>query len=100
MRSIILCTALVMIAAFITGCGGEKRVENPKIEGVELPNWFMEPGMGGNIGASGISEKMLGGMRETINAAMQDATNNLAHVISVKVQAAYTRYFSEGGEKS
>ncbi len=100
MRSIILCSALIMTVAFVTGCGGEKRVENPVVAGVELPKWFMEPGMGGNIGATGISKKSLGGMQEMTNAAMGDATTALARVISVKVQAAYTRYFSEGGESA
>lgn len=99
MRSLVIAAAMVMTVALLTSCG-EKRVEKPVIAGVELPEWYMEPSMGGNIGATGISEKSLGGMREQTNAAMQDASNNLARTISTKVQAAYTRYFSEGGEKS
>ena len=98
MRTLVILAALAATLAFVTGCGGE-RVEKPKIAGVELPEWFMEPGMGGNIGATGIAEKSLGGMREQTNAAMQDAFNGLARTISTKVQAAYTRFFSEGGEK-
>ncbi len=100
MRSLVLITAFAMTVAFIAGCGGEKRTEQPVISGVQFPAWFMDPGMDGNIGATGIAEKSLGGMREQTNAAMQDAFNGLARTISTKVQAAYTRYFSEGGEKS
>jgi hypothetical protein len=100
MRSIILCAAVLMTVAFLSGCGGEKRVDKPLVGGIELPEWFMEPGMGGNIGATGIAEKSLMGIREQTNAAMQDASNNLARTISTRVQAAYTRFFSEGGEKS
>ena len=100
MRTFIILAALATTLAFVTGCGGESRVEKPVVGGVELPEWFMEPGMGGNIGATGIAEKSLGGMREQTNAAMQDAFNGLARTISTKVQAAYTRFFSEGGEKS
>ena len=100
MRTFIILAAFAATLAFITGCGSESRVEKPVVGGVELPEWFMEPGMGGNIGATGIAEKSLGGMREQTNAAMQDAFNGLARTISTKVQAAYTRFFSEGGEKS
>jgi hypothetical protein len=100
MRSVIICSAIISALALLTGCGGEPRVEQPEIGGVTFPAWFNSPGMGGNIGATGISPKKLGGMQETTNAAMGDAYTALARTISTKVQAAYTRYFSEGGESA
>ncbi|NRA38177.1 MAG: LPP20 family lipoprotein [Planctomycetes bacterium] len=100
MRSLILCTACVLSLALVTGCGGEKRTEQPVISGVVMPDWFMEPGKDGNIGATGISEKSLGGMREQLKGAMAEGRTALANTISVKVQASFTRFFSEGGEKS
>ena len=102
MRSLIILAAFAVAVTFITGCGGDKRTEKPVISGVELPEWFNEPGMGGNIGATGIVTKKTatGGMREMVNDAMGDAYTGLARTISTKVQAAYTRYFSQGGENS
>ena len=100
MRTLLILAAFAVTLTLITGCGGEDREVVKDASGVELPEWFDNPGMDGNIGATGIAAKSLGGNREQTNAAMQDARNNLAQTISVKVQAAYTRFFSEGGEKS
>lgn len=101
MRSLSLCTACALSLAFITGCGGgDKRAEQPVIAGVQMPAWFMEPGKDGNIGATGVAQKSLGGPGEQLKLAMAEARTALANTISVKVQASFTRFFSEGGENS
>jgi hypothetical protein len=109
MRSI---HALALIAALagttlLTGCGdARENIASPaqnttsQPKEVVYPDWVGDPGTNGQFGAVGISKTSLGGTAEEFPRALNAGRVELARSIQVKVQAAYTRFFTEGGELS
>ena len=99
-RGLTAVLSLVMIAGsttVFTGCGGHRPHET-QVAGVALPDWFNDPFKDDQFGAVGLARKSLGGMQEQLNKAMAQGRTELARTISTKVQAAYTSFFTEGGE--
>lgn len=92
--------ALAFATLSMTGCGSRDQPHDVSVQGVQLPEWVADPFMNDHFGAVGISRKSLGGMQEQINRAMAAGRTELARSIETKVQAAYIRYFTEGGEAS
>ncbi|MFW5845356.1 MAG: hypothetical protein ACOCXJ_03930 [Planctomycetota bacterium] len=98
---------LAVAALLLVACGGSRdaggapsgtSTQDGKIDGVEVPEWVVDPSAGGVFGAVGSSRPLLGGFNATMNKAKAEGRKELARIISTKVQAAYVTYFQEGGE--
>jgi hypothetical protein len=90
--------ALAVALIGLTGCGSRDQPHDVSVQGVQLPEWVADPFMNDRFGAVGISRTSLGGMQEQIDRAMAAGRTELARSIATKVQAAYVRYFTEGGD--
>lgn len=106
MRSVPALLTASAIALIVAGCG-ETRSDNiaspaatapgAKTQEVTMPEWVMDPGTGGQFGAVGISKTSLGGSQEEFARALANGRTELGRAINTRVQAAYVRFFTEGG---
>lgn len=99
-RTLLLATAGAA-ALFLTGCGGDDRSNHEeRVEQRAYPAWVADPFSEGQFGAVGISRDSLIGAEGTMQRALADGRAKLADSIKAKVQRAYVRFFTEGGESS
>jgi hypothetical protein len=103
MRIVFSGLCAIALLCTLVACG-DRAAASPtesrghQIDGTKVPVWVADPSYDDQFGAVGISRPSLGGMNETFKKARMEGRLELARIISTKVQAAYVRYFQEGGE--